>query len=162
MQDVSEDMVRAMFSTDAPPMVILVTLEGGGLAEPIRVTSDPDGTVSRGEPYEFFPFTFTAGGASIDESVRGCRLQIGNVDGRIAQAARDATGKPTATVELVRKAAPDDVETAIVDAKVNDIDISDPTATATLLPRDFTNEPACSPRYVIFRTPGLFANDITP
>lgn len=161
MQDVSEDMIREMFSTDAPPMTILVTLEGGGLAEPIFVTSDPDGTVSRGETYEFFPFTFSSGGHGVDDMSRGCRLQIANVDGRISQAVRSATGKPTATVELVRQAAPDDVETAIVEAKINDIDIDEPTATATLLPRNFSNEPACSPRYVVFRTPGLFANDIS-
>lgn len=160
MQDVTEDLIREMFSSDAAPLVILVTISGSGLAEPIRVTSDPDGTVSRGETFEFFPFTFAAGGSSIDETARGCRLQIANVDARIAQAVRAATGKPSATVELVRKAAPDDVETAIVGAQVNDVDIDEPVATASLLPRNFSNEPACAPRYVIFRTPGLFANDI--
>lgn len=160
MQGVTEDMVRAMFSTDAEPFSVLVTISGAGLAEPIRASSDPAGTTSRGEFYPFFPFSFSAGGAGAEEISRSCRLQIANVDGRIAQAVRQATGKPLATVEIVRAAAPDDVEIAIDGAGVKDIEIDEPSATATIIPRDFANEPACGPRYTIFRTPGLFANRV--
>lgn len=157
MQDVSEAFVRAVYARDAEPTALLVTLSAEGLAEPIRVCSDPDGLDSRGESYEFFPFTFGWPGSSVDEPSRGATLVIGNTDGRIAEAVRFATGNPLASVELVRTLAPDAVEMAIIGAKVSDVEIDDPKVTASLKPRSFNDEPACKARYIIARTPGLFA-----
>lgn len=156
MLDVSEDMVRASFARQVEPMAVLVTLDADGMAEPIRASSDPDGTVSRGQTFRHFPFGFSGGGASAEEPARRARLEIGNVDGRIAEAARTVTGTPLATIETVRVAAPDVVELAIEEAKVGDIEVDDPKVTATLHPREFDTEPACKARYIIARTPGLF------
>lgn len=154
--DISEDMVRASFARRVEPLTVLVSLDAPGLDETIRVSSDPDGTVSRGLTYRHFPFTFGGGGASNEEVTRGSRLEIGNTDGRIGEAVRTATGTPIATIETVRAAAPDVVELAIEDARVGDIEIDDPKVTANLNPRDFVSEPACKARYIIARTPGLF------
>lgn len=156
MLDVSEDMIRAQFARQVEIMTLLVTIDAEGLDEPIRATSDPDGTLSRGVTYQHFPFSFTGGGAAQDEPARGARLEIGNTDGRISEAVRTVTGTPTATIETVRASVPDVVEIALEDARVSDVEVDDPKVTATLAPRDFESEPACSPRYIIARMPGLF------
>lgn len=157
MQDVTEDFVRAIFKRDADPTALLVTINAPGLDGPIYATSNPDGMTSRGVDYEYFPFSFSWGGSSADEPVRQASLEIGNTDGRIAEAVRLATGNPLATVELVRLAAPDTVEIGMVDAKIADVEIDDPKVTANLKPKSFADEPACQARYIIARVPGLFA-----
>lgn len=156
MLDVSEDMIRAVFARQVQPLAVLVTLEAEGLADPIRASSDPDGTVSRGETFRHFPFSITGGGAGPEDLSRAVRLEIGNTDGEIAETVRLATGTPTATIETVRRAAPDVVELALEAARVSDVEVDDPKVTATLQPRDFTAEPACKARYIKARTPGLF------
>lgn len=156
MLDVSEDMIRAAFARQVEQMTVLVTIEADGLVEPIRASSDPDGTVSRGQTFRYHPFGFSGGGASAEEPVRRVRLEIGNVDGRIAEAVRTVTGNPIATMETIRAVEPDVVEMAIEEARVADIEVDDPKVTATLNPRDFATEPACKARYIIARTPGLF------
>lgn len=157
MQEVTEDYVRGAIARDAEPTVLLVTITAEGLDEPIRASSDPDGTTSRGDEYPYFPFGFAWPGAAADEPVRQAKLEIGNTDGRIADAIRQAAGNPLVTVELVRKAAPDVVEMAMVDARLSDAEIDDPKVSGTLKPRSFEDEPACKARYIIARTPGLFA-----
>lgn len=156
MENVSEAMIRAAFSRQIEPLVMLVTIEAEGLDDSIRVSSDPDGTTSRGETFRYFPFGFTGGGASAEDPVKGARLEIGNTDGRISEAVRTATGTPIATIETVRASSPDVVELALEEARVGDIEVDDPKVTATLSPRDFDTEPACKARYIIARTPGLF------
>lgn len=156
MLDVSEDMVRAAFARQVEPMAVLVTIEAEDLADPIRASSDPDGTVSRGQTYRYFPFGFVGGGASLEEPTRRAKLEIGNGDGRVSEAARTVTGTPIATIETVRSAAPDIVEIAVEEARVTDIEVDDPKVTVTLNPRDFMTEPACKARYIIARVPGLF------
>lgn len=156
MLDVTLSMIRESWSRQVPLMAVLVTLEAPGLADPIRVSSDPDGTVSRGDTYRHFPFTFAGGGASNEEPVRGARLEIGNTDGRIAEAVRAATGSVIATIETVRASAPDVPEIAIEEARVSDIEVDDPKVTGTIQPRDFATEPACKARQTIARLPGLY------
>jgi hypothetical protein len=136
-------------------LTVLVTLEAEGLAEPIRASSDPAGTVSRGDDFPHYPFTFEGGGASNDEPSRSVKLEIGNVDGRIGEAVRTVTGVPIATIETVRAATPDEVEIAIEEAEVSSAEIDQPSVTATLMPRDFDSEPVISKRYIRARTPGL-------
>ncbi|HYD44235.1 MAG TPA: hypothetical protein VEA79_03090 [Phenylobacterium sp.] len=156
MQDISEDMVRELFAAQPEPPVLLATLEAEGLDDPIRVTTHPEGLTSRGDAYQFFPFTVAFGGASEGQPIRETQLEIANVDGRIARATRYLIGNPVATIEAVRLAAPDVVEQAMTSARIRDIEFDDPKAIATLLPRDFAGEPACQARYVPSRTPSLF------
>lgn len=156
MQDVSEDLIREVFSRSVEAPVVLVTLEAEGFDQPIRASSDPDGTISRGETYPYFPFSFAWGGAAQDETAKQARIEIGNTDGAIAYAIRTAEEQPRLTVELVRRAAPDVVEMAMVDARLTDAEVDDPKVSGTIKPRAFSEEPACKARYIASRTPGLF------
>jgi hypothetical protein len=158
MHPISPEMVEAIFAEEAEPTALLVTLYSDDLLAPILACSDPDGIVSRGEQYDYFPFTFSWGGATASEPARGARLEIGNSDDRIMRAIR---GLPSgaqvfANCELVRTVDPDEVEMAIMGARVSDIDVDDPKVTGQLATRTFDTEPACAQRYVAARTPGLF------
>ena len=155
--DVTEEFVRAIFARAIEPTALLVTIRAEGLEEPIRATSHPDGLTSGGIEYPFFPFGFAWGGAAADEPSKEAKLEIGNTDGRISTAVRQATGDPRIDVELVRVSAPDVVELAMIDAKIENIEVDDPTVTATIKPRAFEDEPANKARYIAARTPGLFA-----
>lgn len=155
--DVTEDFVRAIFARVVEPTALLVTIRAEGLEEPVRATSHPDGLVSGGIAYPFFPFGFSWGGAAADEPAKEARLEIGNTDGRISSAIRQATGDPRIDVELVRVSAPDVVELAMIDAKIDSVEVDEPKVTATIKPRAFEEEPACKARYIAARTPGLFS-----
>lgn len=156
MQEVTEDMIRQVYAREAEAPVILVTIDAEGLDEPIRASSDPDGTTSRGDLYPYFPFSFAWGGASSDETSRQARIEIGNTDGVIALAIRTAEGQPLVTIEAVRREAPDVVEMAMVDAQLFDAEVDGPRVTGTIRPKNFADEPACKARYIAARTPGLF------
>ena len=157
MQDVSEDFVRAVFKRAVEPTAMLLTLTADGLEEPIRASSDRDGTVSGGIEFPYFPFAFAWGGAAAEEPVKDASLEIGNTDGRISRAIRTAQGNPLIDVELVRTSAPDVVELAMIGAKVANVDVDEPKVSASIKPKSFDDEPACKARYIIARTPGLYA-----
>lgn len=156
MQEVSEAMVREVLAEDALEPATLITFVAAELPEPIRATDHPDGLISRGEEYRFFPFRFSFGGASAEEVERAARLEIANTDGMIVEALRTLSQRPTITAELVRVLDPDNVELAIVGAEIDDIDASSASVTMTIRPRAFDRRFACSKRYVIARTPSLF------
>lgn len=156
-QDFSPEMVEAIYAEDGPATALLVTIDSATLVTPIRASSDPDGTSSRGEDYPHFPFSFNFGGAGQDEPARQSKLEIANSDARIMRAVRSlpAGAQVSATAELVLIDDPDEVELALTGARVGDIECDDPKVTATVLTRDFENEPANQARYVGARTPGL-------
>lgn len=156
-QDFSPEAIEQIYSEDGPALALLVTLESPELAQPIRASSDPDGTVSRGMEFEHFPFGFMFGGAGQDEPSRPAKLEIGNVDARVMQAVRSlpAGAQASVTAETVLIDSPDDVEMAVTNARVEDIECDDPKVTANLKPRSFEDEPACQARYIGSRTPGL-------
>lgn len=156
-QDLSPEMIEAIYAEDGPATALLVTLDSPTLVTPIRASSDPDGTTSRGEDFPHFPFGFTFGGAGQDEPARNSKLEIANSDARIMRAVRSlpAGAQVSATAELVQIDEPDEVELALTGARVADIECDDPKVTATITTRDFENEPACQARYIGARTPGL-------
>lgn len=155
MQNVTEDMVRDVYSRVKEPKALLLTLVADGIS-PLLLTNEPNGVTSRGQYYEYFPFGFTWAGAGQDEPIKNAKVEIMNRDRRIAEAIRLATGEPKVTVELIRLAAPDTVEMAMTDAKLGDAEVDDPRVTGNLLPKSFKTEPAVSARYIYARTPGLF------
>lgn len=156
-QDLSPEMVEAIYAEDGPETALLITLDSASLVTPIRASSDPDGTESRGEDYPHFPFSFMFGGAGQDEPARSSKLEIANSDARIMRAIRSLPpgAQVSATAELVLIDDPDEVELALVGARVGDVECDDPKVTANIMTRDFETEPACQARYIGARTPGL-------
>lgn len=157
MREVTEDLIREVYAQGgAAPAALLVTITAAGMADPIRITDCPDGVTSRGEDYLFFPLNFAFPGAGVDEPEREPRMELANVDGRIAEAVRAATSVPIITVEMVRLEEPDVVEVAVRDAEARNVQVEGAKVTMNLRGRNIARELACSKRYVAARTPGLF------
>ncbi len=156
MQPVSEALIYDLYLQEPETPITLLTLDAPSMVEPIRVCDAPEGFTSDGVAYIYFPFNFSFGGASREEPSRTARVEIGNSDARIIEAARTMTGEPTMSMALVRPSAPDTVEIAMEAARLADIGWDDVSIVGTLKPRDFGDEPACKASYVIARNPGLF------
>lgn len=156
-QELSAEAIEEIYSEDGPGLALLITIDSDELDQPIRASSDPDGTTSRGMDFEHFPFGFTFGGSGQDEPSRQAKLEIGNVDARITEAIRSlpAGAQVRATAETVLLDNPDEVEMAVHDARVMDVEVDDPKVTANLQPKSFDTEPAQKARYIGSRTPGL-------
>ena len=154
-EQVTPEMVRAVYSRSVEPIAMLLRLSAEGISD-LYLTNWPDGLVSNGDTYEFFPFTLKWPGASQTEPTKSVKLQIFNRDRRITEAIRLAEGKPSFTIEVVRTVAPDVVEMALTGAEIEDVEIDDPNVTGNISPRTFNTEAACSARYTFARTPGLF------
>lgn len=163
MDDLSEDMVRSLFSSTIEPLAVLVTVGADGMDAPLRFTDfngrvGPNslGVMSRGELFQFFPFGFAWGGAGTGELARHSTLKIGNTAGEIADGLEAATGQPQVTVEAVRVAAPDSVERAMTGAVLASAEEDGPTITGSIKPRQFDTEPACKKSFLPVTTPALF------
>lgn len=165
LNGLSLDMVTSLFSQRVEPQAMLVTIEADGVdGGPLRFSSSPDGQtsngrqglVSRGEDFEFFPFEIAFSGAGVGEVVRDTQIVIGNRGGQVAAALEGVTGQPTLTLELVRTAAPDQVERAMTGATLTSHEEQGPKITGTLKPRRFDTEPACNKSYISANTPALF------
>lgn len=156
-RDFSPEAIEQIYSEDGPAMALLITLDSPNLEDPIRASSDPDGTTSRGLEFQHFPFSFVFGGAGQDEPSRGAKLEIANTDARIMRAVRSlpAGAQVSASAELVLIDNPDEVEMAVVGARVGDVESDDPKVTANIEPRAFDTEPANQARYIGARVPGL-------
>ena len=164
LNGLSPAMVTTLFSRAIEPVALLATIQADGLDGLLRLTDCPDartstgskGLVSRGQDFEYFPFSFAFPGAGQGESARGAKVVIGNRSGEIAEALEGVTGQPTITVELVRVCAPDSVERAMTGATLSDHEESSASITANIASRRFDPEPACRSSYIEAKTPSLF------
>ena len=155
-ETITDEMVAAMWAQDPEAVIQLVTLVSDALDEPIRVCDQPGGIESRSHFYEFVPFRLQWAGASREQPFGEGKLSIANVDSRIEEACDLADAPPLITLELVRAAAPDDVEKAIVNAEVMAVEGDETEVSGVLRPKDFNLEPACAASYGASRAPALY------
>lgn len=155
-QDLSDEAIKNAYASVVEPEAVLCSIEADNSAEPILFCDHPDGVTSNGTFYPFYPFTIVFGGASIDEPSKVARLEVANLDGSLIATARTVKRKPRLHVEIVRLAAPNDVEQELVGVTIDDVDAGNESLVFALSPRSFKSEPACKARYIIARTPGLF------
>lgn len=81
---------------------------------PIRLVSDMQDIVSRGNNYVALPFEIVLPGEDPDSPAKAV-LRVDNVDRRIVQALRDLTSPPLVTIEVVLASQPDTVEVSYPD-----------------------------------------------
>lgn len=154
-ETVTPEMIRGVYARVKEPKALLLTLMAEGI-DNLYLTNYPEGMVSRGQTYEYFPFGFKWPGSSQEDVIRNARVEIASRDERLMYAIRQATGVPKMTLELVRVAAPDVVEMTLKNAELADAEVDSPSVVGNLQPKTFKTEPACLARYIISRTPGLF------
>ena len=155
-QDLSDEAIKNAYASTVQPDVVLLTVTADNLAQPIKACDQPGGVWSRGVFYSFASFTVVLGGASIDEPSKSARLEIDNMEASLSLAVRTVTNRPQLLVEIVRLNDLDTVEQQFKGVRMDNSEIDDQKISFELSPRDFKREPACAPRYVIARTPGLF------
>lgn len=158
MEHVTEEMIRDAYRQGgALDGAILVTVWSDHLDGDLLFTNREGGLTSRGQDFRFVPFGWSFTGASADQPSREARLEIGR-DARIVEAIRAAPKNTElrALVELVKVSRPDDVERAFTGARVPTAELEGASVVFTLLSKSFADEPGCSKRYVMARTPALF------
>lgn len=156
MSEVTEAMIDAAWSREQEPVAQLVTIRSDADPAPILATDWPEGIVSNGVTYPHYPFQLAWAGASRDTPFGQGKLTIANVDRRIEEACDAALTLPELDLRLVRVAAPDAVEKALLGARIPGVDGDAGRVSAVIRPRDFSQEPACAAKATPASTPGLF------
>ena len=152
----TEAMIDAAWSREQEPVAQLVTIRSDADPTPIRATDWPGGIVSNGVSYPRYPFQLAWAGASRENPFGHGKLTIANVDRRIEEACDAANQAPEMDLMLVRVDDPDIVEQALLGAVIPSTEGSAEQVSATIRPRDFTQEPACARKATPATTPAMF------
>jgi hypothetical protein len=135
--------------------LVLLTIEAEGLAAPIRVVNDREDLWSRGQRFVAYPFEIDLPGDD-GETVARVNLRIDNVDRRIVEALRVATGLPRATIEVIRRAEPDVVEAGPFTMTIAEARADALTVEATCVFEDVLDAAFPGGQYTPADYPGLF------
>lgn len=162
---ISDNAKQAMFAPQTDEaFIILITIEGEGLNDPIRVSSDPTqllvnagvrGTVSRGDEYLYLPVEINLPQQD-DTGVSRATLSIDNIDRRVVEAARRATKGLSVTIEIVLSSDPDVVEASLPDFSFESVRYNAFTVTGDISIEYFDLEPFPSFRFTPSLWPGIF------
>ena len=120
MRTVSLTFRRAMLEQQSgETAAVLLTITHPSLAQPIYLSSDPTtrinetpvqyATVSRGNTYQFLPFSITLPD-DVSERSPVARIQLDNVDRRLVTLIRSITSPPSVNIEVVLISTPNVVE----------------------------------------------------
>lgn len=156
MSIVTEAMIDAAWSREQDPVAQLIMINSDADPDPILACDWPGGITSNGVHYPHFPFELAWAGASREAAFGQGKLTIANVDRRVEQACDAALLSPELNLSLVRIAAPDVVEQAVLGARVPSVDGDASRVSAVIRPRDFTEEPACARICTPSTCPGMF------
>lgn len=156
MRTLSSAALLAILSQETDEIFVpLLTLDHSSLAAPIPVAAirgfDP--VVSRGENYLPYPFDLTFPAAR-DGTVSRARLRIDAVDLQIIDGLEAISGPMTASVEIVRLAAPDVVEMSLPNFRIRNTSGTDTTIEGELEGMNQSTEPFPALSF----TPGRFWN----
>ena len=135
--------------------IVLLTFAHGDLAAPLRVCSNDQDVISRGDLFVAYPFDLTL---PDDSEVRAprARLVIDNVDRQIVATLRALASSPVLTLEVVRAAEPDVVEAVFHDFRLRNVRYDSQVVEADLTIEDFTAEPFPAGSFTPSQFPGIF------
>lgn len=134
----------------------LLTITGGGIAEPVRLVNDTRDLLSQGETFLALPFELVLPKDAAKETPRA-QLRIDNV-GRSITAELEALepgAELMATIQIVYRATPDVIEYEFT-APLSGVRANMFSITATVGPSDLMRRPAVNLRFDPFTAPGLF------
>lgn len=157
-----------MFSPDADDsLIVLMTLTGGGMASPLRIadgytqriseTADDVtyGVMSRGNAYNFIPFSITLPTEEQDSAPRA-NVTINDLTQVIMPEIRTLTGPPSVLLELVLSATPDTVEASFPGLLLSGVGYNADSITGELGVESFGIEPYPAHTFTPSVAPGLF------
>lgn len=144
--------------------IVLLTITHPGLTDDIRLASDPKeilpeanvrGVMSRGQEYIFMPFSMNLPSQN-DTGTSRATISIDNIDRRMVEAVRTATGALNITIEIVLSSDTDTVEVSVPDFKMDRITYDALTISGDISVEYFDLEPYPSKRFTPSDFPGLF------
>ncbi|KAA0970314.1 hypothetical protein FPY71_07255 [Aureimonas fodinaquatilis] len=146
--------------------VVLLTISHPMMSVPFRFSSDPTqllsetplqyGTISRGSPFLFFPFSISLPD-DVGERAPVSQIQIENVSRTMVELIRSAPSRATVGIELVLASSPSSVEVAFPPFDLNGATYNADTITMELSMDSLSSEPFPAGRFNPAGFPGLFA-----
>jgi hypothetical protein len=133
----------------------LVTIEHESLAAPIRLVSNNEDCVSRGETFSACAFGIDMPDEISDKLPRAS-IWIANADRAYSEAIRSITTPATLTYEIVLAESPDEVEAGPFVFRVEQVDIDANYIQARLSFEDILNEMIPAERITPSTFPGVF------
>lgn len=162
---VSNTLKEAVFAPQTDEVfIILVTVEGDDLTQPIRIANDPmqllpsagvRGVISRGEEYVYLPLDIQLPQQD-DTGIARATLTIDNVDRRIVEGARRASQGLSVTIEIILASDPDTVEVSVPDFRFEKVRYDALTISGEISLEFFDLEPFPSGRFTPSKWPGIF------
>lgn len=101
-------MQAALAQTTNEVFISLIEINHEDLQQPIYMCDDSQDTVSNGNTYISFPFTFTLPNDESEQEPQ-VKLVLPNVDRRMIEMIRSISGGPTVKMSVVTASDPDDL-----------------------------------------------------
>lgn len=142
--------------TDPHGFLELLTITGGGIAEPIRLVNDTRDCMSQGETFLRLPFKLVPPKQGAREVPRA-QLRMDNVGRELVEEleALPLGAELEAKIQIVYRATPDVIDYEFT-APMSGIRADVLTITATIGPTELMRRPAVLVRYDPYTAPGLF------
>jgi len=135
--------------------IVLITISHPSISTPIRVCSNSQDIISRGQAYYAYPFQLQLPDSTSDQPPKA-QLQIDNVTPEIINALRTITTSPTITFEIVRAENLNVVEVSMPNFILNSIQYDALIITGDISVEQYITEPYPAGSYTPGRFPGLF------
>ena len=167
MRTIPATTLKNMFALESEEHpVVLISCERSGEAT-LYLSSDPTerlieddqniwyGTMSRGQPYLYFPFQLTLANDQ-EESIPGMKIVIDNVDGSIGWWFRSSINAADVTVEIVSSGDLDTVIASFPDFELKSFTGDTFQVNGMIQLNTYSNESYPSGRFTPADFPGLF------
>lgn len=168
LASLSPAAIKAMFSPDSDDtLAILLTITGGGIPTPIRLSDNYTGRISvtdeeviygitsRSQNYQFIPFNLTLPTEEAGAAPR-CNITINDVTQILLPAIRELTSAPDVLIELVLTKSPNTVEASFPGFKLSSVSYNADTISGTLSVAQLAFEPFPAHTFTPSYFPGLF------
>lgn len=151
----SAEMIRAVNGRETSELfVVLLTISHPSIDPPIRVVSNTEDVVSRGETFIGFPFDITL--PDDVQQASHATLKLQNVDTRIGRAIDAIEDPASLTIEVIRWSAPDVVEISYPNFMLRNVQGDVMEITGEIGLDDYSMEPWPYLRATKARVPGAF------
>jgi len=153
---ISPQARQALFHSETSDrFIVLITISHPSISTPIRVCSNSQDIISRGQAYYAYPFQLQLPDSTSDQPPKA-QLQIDNVTPEIINALRTITTSPTITFEIVRAENLNVVEVSMPNFILNSIQYDALIITGDISVEQYITEPYPAGSYTPGRFPGLF------
>lgn len=156
MRNLTPELVSQVYSQDSgDPLLMLLTLSHPSFTNTIRLSNNSVDTVSRGNTYISYPFSFTL---PIDdgESAREVSIKMDNVSLEIIREIRKISTPINVLIEMVVASNPNVLQLAMENLIMDNVQYNTQSITASLRMDGFLAIELLSEKYTPSKFPGIF------